>query len=72
MKHNMGMIDRLVRGLVGVTFGLLIFSKMVTGVLAIILGLFALALLGTAAVGYCPPYQLLGLNTCKSCEEHRK
>jgi hypothetical protein len=67
----MGTVDRVLRAAVGIVLGYLIFSAQVGGILAVILGVFAVMLLGTAAVGYCPPYQLLGIRTCR-CEEHEK
>lgn len=69
MKHNMGKTDRVVRSIVGVGLLYAIFTKAVGGLLAFVLGLFAVLLLGTAAFGYCPPYGWLGIKTCK-CEEH--
>ena len=69
MKHNMGTVDRIIRGLVAVVLAYLIFSKAVSGVLAIVLGVVALALIVTAIFAYCPPYDLLGIKTCR-CDDH--
>ena len=71
MKHNMGTIDRVLRAAVGIVLGYLVFTGVVIGVLAVILAIFGVMLLTTAAIGYCPPYQLLGIKTCK-CEEHKE
>ena len=71
MKHNMGTIDRVLRVIVGIILGYLIFSGKVEGVLAVVLGVFVITLILTSAFGYCPPYSFLGINTCK-CEEHSK
>ena len=65
----MGTVDRVLRAVVGVILGYLIFSGKVEGVLAVILGIFGIMLILTSAIGYCPPYSLLGISTCK-CEEH--
>lgn len=65
MQRNVGNIDRGIRGLVGlallgVFFGMplenvyLHWGSLVVGVV----------MLGTAAIGWCPPYALFGLNTC--------
>ena len=70
MKHNMGRADRIIRGLLAAVFGYLIASGTVSGLLAVILGVFAVAFLVTSATGVCPPYNLLGISTCKSCDEH--
>ena len=63
MKKNVGTIDRSIRGLVGVAL-LLVFALGVlegtAGIIALIVGV---VMLGTAAVGWCPPYTLLGINT---------
>jgi len=71
MKHNMGTVDRILRAVVGIILGYLIFTGKVEGVLAVVLGIFGVMLLVTSAIGYCPPYTLLGISTCK-CEEHDK
>ena len=34
--------------------------------LRILLGLVLIALAATGTVGWCPPYAMLGLNTCKT------
>jgi hypothetical protein len=73
MKKNMGSADRIIRGIVGVALGYLVLVGAVDGVLAVVLGVVALVFLVTAAVGACPAYGPLGINTCckggggKSC-----
>ena len=69
MKHNMGKTDRVIRFTVAIGLVYAIFSKAVSGVMVVVLGLFALLLLLTSIFGYCPPYSFLGIKTCK-CEEH--
>jgi hypothetical protein len=69
MKHNMGTADRIIRALIALVLGWLVFSKTVGGVLAVILGIVALAMVVTATFAYCPPYAMLGIKTCK-CDEH--
>ncbi|MFZ5961434.1 YgaP family membrane protein [Thalassococcus sp. BH17M4-6] len=60
---NMGQTDRIVRTVVGV-IALILFFTMASGLkwLALVVGIVMLA---TAAMGSCPPYQLLGINTCR-------
>ena len=64
MKTNVGKIDRSLRALAGIVaiaswpLGLL---QGTTAVVALVIGL---VLLGTAAIGWCPPYALFGINTC--------
>jgi hypothetical protein len=69
MKHNMGTADRVIRAVVALLLAYLVFSKAVGGALAVILGIVALAMAVTAIFAYCPPYQFLGIKTCK-CDEH--
>ena len=54
MKHNMGTVDRIIRGLVAIVLAYLIFSKTVGGLLAVILGILAVVLLLAGIVaGLC-------------------
>jgi hypothetical protein len=59
MKRNIGTVDRLIRAIVGVAGLSLIFIGPQT-----YWGLLGLIPLGTAMLGWCPPYRLLGINTC--------
>ncbi len=69
MKHNMGTVDRLVRALLAVAVGVLIFTGKLTGIAAVILGVFAVIFLITSFIGHCPAYTPLGISTC-SCSHH--
>ena len=59
LARNMGTIDRAVRTILGIVLIALVFVGPKTP-----WGWLGLVLLGTAALGYCPPYSLLGINTC--------
>ncbi|MGJ4904213.1 YgaP family membrane protein [Bradyrhizobium sp. HKCCYLS2058] len=59
MTQNIGKIDRLLRIIVG----LAILSLTVVGPHTL-WGLLGLIPLGTALIGWCPPYAMLGINTC--------
>jgi len=64
---NVGRTDRIIRAIIGVVL-LIVFFSLAAGVwkwLALIVGL---VLLVSAALGTCPPYSLLGINTCKMKE----
>ena len=64
MKKNVGTIDRAIRALVGVGLLALFFLGGVQGTLGIVALVAGVVMLGTAAIGWCPPYSLLGINTC--------
>jgi Protein of unknown function (DUF2892) len=64
MKANVGNVDRIIRAVVGLAALLgawAIGSGSVAFVLLMVVGAI---LLVTAAVGFCPLYRVLGLNTC--------
>ena len=65
MKNNMSSTDRIIRAVIAVLFGVLIFTNAISGVLAIILGVIAAIFLVTAAIGFCPLYMLFGWSTKK-------
>ena len=69
MKHNMGKTDRIIRTTIAAGIAYAIITGAVGGPIAWILGLIALMLVTTSFFGYCPPYALLGIKTCR-CEEH--
>ena len=59
MKINMGSLDRILRIVAGIVIiGAGIAFKSWWGAIGVVL-------LGTAAVGFCPLYTLLGVSTCK-------
>ncbi len=66
MRKNIGTGDRVIRGLAAVTIGALLVAGVLKGTAGIVLGILAVALLGTAAVGFCPLYWILGISTRKS------
>lgn len=59
MKRNVGNIERMVR----IVAGLAILSLTVIGPQSL-WGLLGIVPLLTGLVGWCPPYALLGINTC--------
>ena len=65
MKTNMGTVDRLVRTLLALVLIFLYFTDRISGYLAIILGIIAIAFLVTSAIGYCPAYVPIKLSTKK-------
>ena len=65
MKKNMGTIDRVVRFLVAVLIAILYFTDQISGVAAIILGIFAVVFLVTSFMSSCPLYTPLKISTIK-------
>ncbi len=61
MTKNIGNIERIVR-IVG---GLVLIALAATGSVGV-WGWLGLVPLATGLVGWCPPYSLLGINTCKN------
>ena len=65
MTMNMGTADRIVRTLIALAIGVLYFTGKISGTLAIILGIVAIAFVLTSLVGWCPSYLPFGLSTRK-------
>jgi Na+/H+ antiporter NhaA len=63
MKLNMGIVDRIIRGVLAVVVGALYFTHQLSPVAAIVLGIVAVIFLVTAVVGVCPLYLAVGLST---------
>ena len=59
MKSNVGGIDRILR----IVLGLALLAMTLTGTIGV-WGWIGLVPLGTAVLGFCPLYSMLGLNTC--------
>lgn len=65
MIRNMGNADRLLRTVV-VAPALVIAGILVGGVVGIILFVLAAVMVATSAMGFCPLYPIVGLNTCRT------
>jgi hypothetical protein len=59
MKTNVGGIDRILR----IVLGLVLIALTLTGTIGV-WGWVGVVPLLTAAIGFCPLYPLIGLNTC--------
>jgi Protein of unknown function (DUF2892) len=66
MTKNMGTTDRVIRTLIAVAIAVLYFTGTLSGTLAIVLGIVAVAFLVTSLIGWCPSYLPFGLSTRKS------
>lgn len=62
----MGGLDKLIRVLLAIAAGLLVYFEVVDGALAYILltvtGIFVI----TSLVGFCPLYGIFGINSCRT------
>ena len=71
MKHNMGKTDRMIRTFLiaplAVVVALIVGAGSVGGIILLAL---AAIMVGTSAVGFCPLYPLLGVNTCHRTAHH--
>jgi len=65
MTQNMGKIDRIARALFALLILVLYSLGLISGTVAIILGVFAGVFILTSILGFCPLYLPLGLNTKK-------
>jgi hypothetical protein len=65
MKKNMGPTDKMIRSVIGIVIAILYYSDIIDGVQAIILLGFAILVLLTSFIGFCPLYKLLRINTNK-------
>jgi hypothetical protein len=63
MKKNMGTADRVIRTLVAIVIAVLYFTDVISGTLALILGIIAVAFLLTSLVSWCPLYMPFGIST---------
>lgn len=63
MKKNMGTADRVIRTIIAVAIVVLYLTGVISGIVAIILGIVAVAFLLTSMAARCPGYTPLGVST---------
>lgn len=66
MKKNMGTADRALRLIAAIAVGVLYGLSLISGTVAIVLGVVAVAFFVTSLIGWCPLYLPFGLSTCKT------
>ncbi|MFY7742913.1 MAG: YgaP family membrane protein [Flavobacterium sp.] len=64
MKSNVGTTDKLIRIILAVVLGTLFLTNTVSDTLGIVFLIFAIVLIATSLISFCPLYTLLGVNTC--------
>ncbi|MGB5529608.1 MAG: DUF2892 domain-containing protein [Ignavibacteriaceae bacterium] len=69
MKKNMGSMDRGVRIILALIVAILYFTNQITGVAAIVLGIFAIVFLLTSFMSFCPLYAPFKISTMKKSEQ---
>ena len=65
MKQNMGTIDRIIRIVAALAVGALYAMGVISGTIAIVLGVLAVVFIATSFLGFCPLYLPFGLSTRK-------
>ncbi len=63
MQANMGTADKIIRILLAITVGVLYYFGIISGTLAIILGILALVFVITSFISFCPLYLPFGIST---------
>jgi len=66
MKKNVGQIDKLIRVLIALVIALLYYFEVISGTLALVLAIFAIILLITSLINFCPLYSIFKVNTSKT------
>ena len=64
MTKNMGNPDKLIRLSIAALIAVLYYTGVISGTVAIILGIFAVIFALTSLISFCPLYTLVGINTC--------
>jgi len=63
MKRNMGIADRIIRIVLAAVVAVLYFTKTLSPVAGIILGILAIIFVVTGIIGVCPLYLPFGIST---------
>jgi len=69
MKKNMSLVDRSIRTVLAMVIAILYFTNQISGIAAIVLGLFAVVFLVTSFMSFCPLYVPFKLSTLKKSEK---
>ncbi len=65
MKKNIGTIDKAVRILIAIAIAGLYFANVISGTLAIVLGILAIVFVITSFISFCPLYLPFNISTFK-------
>lgn len=72
MKKNIGNTDKLIRLVIALVIAVLYFADVISGTLAVVLGVVALVMVATALLNFCGLYAIMGFSTCKSNSGEKK
>lgn len=65
MKKNIGSTDKIIRVILAFIVVILYYTNSISGTLALVLGAFAIILLITSFINFCPLYLPFGISTRK-------
>ena len=65
MKANMGTADKFIRILLAVAVGVLYYFGIISGTVAVVLGILAISFIITSFISFCPLYLPFGISTRK-------
>ncbi|RBN50055.1 YgaP family membrane protein [Flavobacterium psychrolimnae] len=65
MKKNMGSTDKVIRVAIAVVIAILYFTNTISGMLALVLGIFAAIFILTSFISFCPLYSPFRISTRK-------
>lgn len=65
MQKNMGSTDKMIRVIIAAVIAALYFMKVISGTVAIVLGILGIVFLLTSFISFCPLYLPFGINTNK-------
>ena len=63
MKANMGTADKTVRIILAIAVAILYYFGVISGTLAVVLGILAIIFVATSFVSFCPLYYPFGIST---------
>jgi len=69
MKKNVGTVDKIIRVIIAVIVAVLYFTNIISGVLGIVLLVFAGVFVLTSLLSFCPLYIPFGIKTCPQEEK---
>ncbi|PWA07184.1 YgaP family membrane protein [Flavobacterium psychrotolerans] len=65
MKKNMGLTDKIIRIAAAIFVAILYFMGTISGMIALVLGIFAIIMVITSFISFCPLYIPFGISTRK-------